>query len=294
MNTPTPDILARDFSSVSPSAKQLLLLKGFTNIPFAKEAAQLMLSPKKYIADLDKMDFAFKARLMHFESRYRSIDDLLAGLRIQNILELSSGFSFRGLDLIHHQPVNYIDTDLPEVVETKRNFVDGLKPAGGSTVGNLQTMPLNALDEKQFQEIAKLFPAGELAIINEGLLMYLNVEEKKKLFHNIRGVLKERGGYWITADIYVRKDIDLRNVMVNEALQGFYDAHNIEGNKFESFEAAEKLFNEAGLVIDKTSGHDYSNVSDPERYLGNATQDQLGIIQNASKIRATWRLKVAS
>src|ERR1700723_1177431 len=90
----------RDYSSISPSAKQLLLLKGFTEIPFARQAAELILYPKKYVADIANMDFPFKARLMHFESRYRSIDQLLEGLDVPNVLELSSGFSFRGLDLI--------------------------------------------------------------------------------------------------------------------------------------------------------------------------------------------------
>jgi hypothetical protein len=31
----------RDFSSISPSAKWLLLLKGYTNIPFAREVAEM-------------------------------------------------------------------------------------------------------------------------------------------------------------------------------------------------------------------------------------------------------------
>ena len=97
-NTPTEETRNRDYSSISPSAKQLLLLKGFTEIPFARQAAELMLHPKEYIANLADMDFSFNARLMHFESRYRSIDELLNGVPISNVLELSSGFSFRGLD----------------------------------------------------------------------------------------------------------------------------------------------------------------------------------------------------
>src|SRR5665213_3860827 len=113
---PTPNSNNRDFTSVSPSARQLLLLKGFGDIPFAKQAAQLMLHPKTYINNLDNMDFPFKARLVHFESRYRSIDELLEGLPVHNVLELSSGFSFRGLDLVQRKEVNYIDTDLPEVI----------------------------------------------------------------------------------------------------------------------------------------------------------------------------------
>jgi O-methyltransferase involved in polyketide biosynthesis len=293
INTPTQDSNKRDYSSISPSARQLLLLKGFGDIPFAREAAQLMLHPKIYINNLENMDFPFKARLMHFEARYRSIDQLLEGLAINNVLELSSGFSFRGLDLIQKRNVNYIDTDLPEVIELKKQFIEALTPPQFKPLGCLQTLTLNALDEQQFNETVKHFPPGEIAILTEGLLMYLNPVEKQKLFGIIHSVLKQRGGYWIVADVYVRKVIDLRYAMVNDNLQGFYNAHNIEENKFESYEEAEKLFNDSGLVIDKVAENDYTNLGGFQSFLASAGAGDISIVKNASQIRTTWRLKVA-
>ena len=253
-----------------------------------------MLQPKIYINNLDNMDFPFKARLLHFEARYQSINDLLEGLSINNVLELSSGFSFRGLDLIQKKEVNYIDTDLPEVIELKKQFIEALNSPNFKPLGNLKTLPLNALDEQQFNETVKLFPPGEVAILTEGLLMYLNPEEKLKLFVIIHNILKQRCGYWIVADVYVRKDIDLRYAMVNDNLQGFYTAHNIEENKFESFVEAEKLFNEAGLVIDKTADNDYSKLSGYNDILGTADAENVSLVKSASEIRTTWRLKVAA
>jgi O-methyltransferase involved in polyketide biosynthesis len=291
--TPSENSPKRDFSSITPSAKQLLLLKGYSTIPFARQAAQLMLYPKTYMADLSAMDFPFKARLMHFEARYRSIDQLLEGLSIRNMLELSSGFSFRGLHLIQQTEVHYIDTDLPEMVEMKKKFIEALAPQNSNPPGKLETRALNALDENQFQETIQMFPPGQVAILTEGLLMYLNVEEKKKLCAIIRGVLQQRGGYWIVADIYVRRQIDLRYIMVTDALQNFYQAHNIEENKFESFEAAEKFFNDEGLVIDQQADNDYSKLSSWQNLFGHADMQQTGIINNASQVRATWRLKTA-
>jgi O-methyltransferase involved in polyketide biosynthesis len=292
-STPTEDSQKRDYSSISPSARQLLLLKGFVDIPFAREAAQLMLHPKTYINNLDNMDFPFKARLVHFEARYRSMDQLLDGLPISNVLELSSGFSFRGLDLIQHKEVNYIDTDLPEVIADKKKFVEALTPKNTAPKGTLQLLPLNALNEQQFQDTVKLFPPGPVAILTEGLLMYLTPDEKEKLCHIIRRVLQQRGGYWIVADIYIRKDIDLHYVMVNENLQGFYQEHKIEENKFESFAGAEKFFNQEGLVVDKAADDDYTNLSSMQSFLATAGAQQVNIIKGASQIRATWRLKVA-
>jgi hypothetical protein len=89
----------KDFISISPSAKALLLLKGLTDIPFARDTAELISFPKKYAPDFTNKDFAFWKRVVHFEQRYWSIDKALSFLPTNNFLELSSGFSFRGLDM---------------------------------------------------------------------------------------------------------------------------------------------------------------------------------------------------
>ena len=48
---------------------------------------------------------------------------------IKNILELSSGFSFRGLNMCKDSGVFYIDTDLPEIIENKKVILDLQKNA---------------------------------------------------------------------------------------------------------------------------------------------------------------------
>ncbi len=115
--TDSPD---RDFNTISPSARTLLLLKGLTNILFARATAEAMLSPEPYIPDYSSTDIRFWGRVAHFESRYWSIDQLLSGLPIKNILELSSGFSFRGLVHAKEEGVYYIDTDLPDLIDSKK------------------------------------------------------------------------------------------------------------------------------------------------------------------------------
>jgi hypothetical protein len=86
------------------------------------------------------------------ENRYRSIDQLLNDLIIINILELSSGYSFRGLDYIIQKDVHYIDTDLSDVIAVKKEFYGSLKKEGANTKGKLELLSLNALDEKNFYE----------------------------------------------------------------------------------------------------------------------------------------------
>lgn len=104
----------RNYNTISPSGKWVLLMKGHTKIPYARQTAELLKYPEKFVPDFEKNDIVFWIRTSHFESRYLSIDQLLEDIPAHNIMELSSGFSFRGLDFTRRENVHYIDTDLPD------------------------------------------------------------------------------------------------------------------------------------------------------------------------------------
>jgi O-methyltransferase involved in polyketide biosynthesis len=284
-------IINRDFSSISPSARWMLLMKGYTNIPFAREVAELLEYPDKYIPDFKKRDFTLWASAIHLESRYWSIDQLLKDLPIKNILELSSGFSFRSLEHARQKGVHYIDTDLPDVIATKKEFVDSLTKDGFNTNGKLELLPLNALDENNFHEIIGHFPQGEVAIVNEGLLTYLDKQEQKKLCLIIHDILMERGGYWITADIYLKNKQPKLGFKYNDEIKEFYKQHHTESNSFESFKEAEMFFKDMGFVIDKEARVKYTEMSSFKYLLKSLTLRQLFKLKSAGKIQATWRLK---
>lgn len=281
----------RDYSTISPSAKSLLLMKGLTDIPFIADAAKLLWGNDiiKTLPNLLEKENFIK-RLIHFEARYKSVDMVMEMLGCKNIIELSSGFSFRGLHMGTHNPdVFYIDTDLPEVIEIKSDLtMQFIEQQHLELQGQLLTMPLNALDKGAFGETAGQLPAGPVNIVNEGLLVYLDTTEKEKLCHIIRRILKERGGYWITADIYVRKEIKL--TAEDDIFNRFLEAHNVEGNKFESFEQAEQFFYKQGLKVYHKAGPVWHQLS-ALKYI---EQEQLTqLVQQAGKlgkIRETWAL----
>jgi O-methyltransferase involved in polyketide biosynthesis len=283
----------RDFSSISPSAKSLLLLKGYTGIPFARQTAELLVSPEEFNPDFDNKEMTFWARVVHFENRYRSIDRLLDDLEITNILELSSGFSFRSLETTRASGYHYIDTDLPDVINLKKDFINALSNGNFITEGILELVPLNCLNEQQFREVVNKFQSGEIVIINEGLLMYLDWNEKENLCRIIHGILKERGGYWITADIYLKNKNDKLNLKIDEKTKDFFLQHNIENNKFNSFEEAESFFRRMGFIIDKEASVKRSELSSIKYFLKNITLKQLFRIRKAGKMQATWRLRLA-
>ncbi|SEW39164.1 class I SAM-dependent methyltransferase [Chitinophaga arvensicola] len=285
------EITNRDYSAISPTAKSLLLLKGVTNIPYAAAAAKLILAPKPYQPELYNKDLAFWVRLLHFEDRYHSIDQLLLDLPVKNILELSSGFSFRGLATVQQPGYHYIDTDLPEVIATKQSFVTAFQqePAAGV----LEVLPLNALDEAAFRERIGHFPEGPVAIVNEGLLMYLDETEKEKLCGIIRRILQQRGGYWITGDIYIKREEATNEIRKDEQWKAFYAQHQIHEKMFDSFESAELFFQKMGFAIDKASVRDHEKLTALPHLLEMATPAQLQKMRQTGKIRTTWRLMLA-
>ena len=283
---------ARDYNAISPSAKALVLLKGLTNIPFAKETAILVSLPGTYEPDVTNTDLAFWKRVVHFEIRYWSLDQLLAPLQIKNVLELSSGYSFRGLKTVIERPVRYIDTDLPNVIQEKQEFIKSLRHEIMPLSGTLEMRALNALDEEQFNDVLQSFPAGPIVIVNEGLLMYLDTEEKKRLCSIIRNVLLKRGGYWITGDIYIRSTLEKIKSEKADTLKELVDQQRIEENMFDSFDSAKAFFENLGFELDKEAELDLSKISSLKYLVQNSTEAQLAEMQQAQKVQASWRLKV--
>jgi O-methyltransferase involved in polyketide biosynthesis len=283
----------RDFSKISPSAKSLLLLKGLTQIPYAREAAEIMSFPEHYHPDFDNTDLAFWTRVVHFETRYWSIDQLFSDLDVHNVMELSSGFSFRGLSMVKENNIHYIDTDLGNVIEYKKQLIDKLVGRDFLTKGKLEMLPLNVLDEKEFNLIVERFQDGPLVIVNEGLLMYLNNKEKEKLCKIISGVLARKGGYWITADIYRRATLP-RLKDEKDELKELTDQQRIEENMFESFEAAKEFFLKQGFIVDMESTMDFSKITSIPYLFKNATEAELNAMRAVPQVQTTWRLKLAN
>jgi O-methyltransferase involved in polyketide biosynthesis len=283
----------KDFSSVSPSAKSLLLMKGYTNIPYAKETAAMMQGPEVFELNFDDKDFWFWIRVMHFESRYYSIDQLLRQAGNTNILELSSGYSLRGLDLYaKDEHIHYIDTDLPEVIATKQHMIAQLHLAD-QPKGKLELQPMNALDKTVFEDVVNRFDDQPLTIVNEGLLMYLNLDEKKQLCRTIRSVLKQRDGCWITADVYVKRSGEMQaSLPQSKGETAFFEQHNIEENKFDSYEAAEAFFKEQGFELIKEAVTDYQSLSVMPQLLKVLPEEIRNSTEPPPKIQATWMLKV--
>lgn len=248
--------MLRDHSTISPSARSLLLLKAQTSLPYARQAAEALFG-----TPLPDPGPAAEMRRFHFEERARSLDEALAKVKVAAVLELASGLSFRGLELAERAGLAWCDTDLTAMADLKRELLPKIHP--GPLPANYAVRALNALDPIAFKQAVAELPAGPIAVIHEGLLMYLDDAEKQQLASNVREALRARGGYWITADVYVQ----MPGVAPRDArTQAFIEKHKVDEQKFTDLPAAEAYFTSQGFRIAERS--------------------------SSSPVRATWTMEI--
>ena len=281
----------KDFASVSPSAWLLLLMKAETTIPYASEAVKWLPQPETVLHIPKEKNIMYWARVLHFEERYRSISQLLNDIKPHNIMELSSGFSFRGLDMTEkNNNLHYIDTDLPGVVTVKKTVIDKLRHSGNS-LSTYELMPLNALDKQAFKNVTERFDDDPVTIVNEGLLMYLNRAEKETLCQHIRETLRQHGGSWITADIYFRFQME-ENKQPDDSFDEFLDKHQVWENMFIDVADATQFFESMGFTIDRIPEPDFRTLSVYPQFLHFLTEEQLAGGNKMPKLRETWQLRL--
>jgi O-methyltransferase involved in polyketide biosynthesis len=238
--------MARDFSTISPSARWLLLAKAHSGLPYAREVAELVFGRDEVTATATPKSREEALRRRHFELRAQSLDEALDLVDATRIVELAAGLSFRGLARAARDGVHYLDTDLPELVALKRGLLLQLSPP--TLAGTYRVEPLDAMDAAAVERAFASLPDGPLSIVHEGLLMYLSADEKARLADSIHAALRARGGRWITADIYLRR---ASTVPREEQFEKFLAEHNVEAQKFVTFDEAEAFFTKAGFAIER-------------------------------------------
>jgi O-methyltransferase involved in polyketide biosynthesis len=244
------------------------MVKAQTELPYAREAA-VALWGNDAVATAERVVASTAGagqRRAHFEMRARSVDHALERLGATRILEIAAGLSFRGLAMAQRPGVFYLDTDLAEMAAIKAELVPRLHPA--PLAGTLLVQALDALDTEAFATAIASMPDGPIAVVHEGLLMYLDEAEKTRLASNIRLALVARGGAWVTADVYVRSE---RHLFRDEHIQKFLADHRVEERKFADFDAAAAFFTTAGFRID----------------------DRIARADDPWQVRQTWSLSVA-
>lgn len=201
------------FDDVSPTALVIAWLRTVCDLPLAqavaegldaRAGAERVLAASGRPLDAHLLDAPFA------EARYRTIRGRILSGGYGQVLELGAGFSFRGLDLAREHHLLYIDTDLAAVQDQKARLLEATPALGRiETLGRVLYAALDATDPEGMATVDALLHAeGPLAVVNEGLLAYLDLEEKAKVAANVRRVLEARGGAWFTVDLATHEDFE--------------------------------------------------------------------------------------
>ena len=247
MTTYTDGLETYDFGRVSATAMGPVIGRGeYTDIPFAKEICFYLQEHSQPPSD----EFLKGARehAAFFEARFKAVSHLLVERRATQIFELASGFSPRGLDPAFHS-VTYVEVDLPEMIEQKREMVIALL---GAIPSHLKFCSASVLNRDELAQGLTDFRKEPVAVTSEGLLRYLTFEEKSQLAENVREILGTYGGMWITPDIHLRKSAPERQPQSgmdwNFAAQLGRD---IDPNYFDDFAHARSFFEGCGFQVEE-------------------------------------------
>ncbi len=239
------------YDKIAPTALMVAHRRTFTDIPYSQEI----------FAELEKLlqsngEETLPAELMtsniapQIEARYKLISRSIKESGITQIFELAAGFSPRGLEMTDNSSIEYVETDLRNVSSQKSAIVDHIT---GVQRPNLHFEVANALDLDALQKaVSHLDQTKPIAIVNEGLLRYLTLEEKARVARNIHVLLEKYGGVWITPDITFGKTIEAENTASNGQVEIIHQLTgiNTDRNRFESVEEAQRFFENLGFKIE--------------------------------------------
>jgi hypothetical protein len=175
-------------------------LRTYTDIPFAKEIAYLANTEPIYREfETKRKDIAELAA--RYEIRFKSVTAIIRQYGSGQILEMASGLSGRGMHFTSQTNIVYVETDLPDVVVSKRQIVERILGDKGLSRPNLYIKPANALSFDELYRHAELL-SRPLTIVCEGLLSNLAYSELCCVMANVRSILNQCGGAFITPDFF--------------------------------------------------------------------------------------------
>jgi O-methyltransferase involved in polyketide biosynthesis len=239
-----------DYRKISSTAAPVVYGRMFSDIPYSKEIAEFC-QTELLISDAYRTTNRLIAP--YIEARFRALTNLLAKSGIKNIIEVASGLSQRGLIMTEDKTISYVETDLPDMIREKEGVIKQLLVQENKEIPtNLHFSELNVLDEKCFKAIIAKLPDGPVAIGNEGFLAHLTREERTTMGKIIRGILSERGGTWITPDIFTSDQLkkllaigqgrDVTEDVIRNTGRNYHD------NAFKDIEDAQKFFHDLGFT----------------------------------------------
>ncbi len=246
--------MAQFYDKIVPTAWIVAYRRKFSDIPFSNEIFNHLNSLREERFG-NITDEVLNPKLSpQYEARQKIIDKYILLSNTNQVLELASGFTSRGLYMSANSKVVYVEFDLPKVMEDKIIIANSIIESEGLKCSNLYFESGNALNYNDLIKSLKHFKQEPITIINEGLLRYLNFEEKTTVAKNIHKILTNYGGQWITSDITLKKLLEVENDVSRQNEQTSYKTGiDIDKNRFEDESHAKSFFQDLGFSIERHS-----------------------------------------
>ncbi|MFN8575307.1 MAG: class I SAM-dependent methyltransferase [Candidatus Sericytochromatia bacterium] len=153
------------------------------------------------------------------EPRHRAIDYfMLTKFSYKQIIELACGFSPRGMTFAENPEFTYIESDLPDIINTKKVKVEEVYKNKKLKRNNHKFIESDVFSDNLKEKFLPLLNKNEkTVVITEGLTIYYDMEHLKTIFKNICNLLKASGGGVYITDIYHEEDLK-RNFFNNKVM----------------------------------------------------------------------------
>ncbi len=243
-----------DYEKISLTAQLAAYMRQFSDIPFASDVAELLHSRDVFEALLRGQQMTPEDLLWYapiFEVRYKAVTQAMRRTGSRQVLELASGLTLRGLAFTQDSSYTYVESDLTGITAEKAAVIASLRQRYGLVdYGNLHFPAVNALDRSQLQvAVKRLHRDRPLVVVSEGLFPYLSADEMRTVVSNIRDLLAEFKGTWITTDLSIKEEVN----QVSEQQRNFRrivaaaTEHKMYSNAFDSLEQVTAFLHEMGL-----------------------------------------------
>lgn len=262
----------RGHASISPTAVAVAYSRTFSDIPLSTEIFEEM----QVINAQTGINFSIEQikgivppeTAPMFEARFKLTDKILEESQVKQVLEIASGFSQRGLIMSQDPLIKYSELDLPGIMAEKKTVAEHLVENGKiSRAANLYFHEGNALDMDDILSATQEFEEKPIAVLNEGLLRYLNREQRSIVAKNVHRLLEKFGGAWITPDTCVKLGEQSEGRSMQGSDEKIQQLTGIDVQKyyFKNEDEAQEFFENLGFTVERRNFMDvYGKLVSPE------------------------------